>query len=187
MIKKIILLSIFFIPLYSYSQSKIEIEKRVKKQNVPLPAQKFVDSLSFSSKVKWFIEQDYTQKTYEAKTKEKGKKYSIEFDSLGQIEDIEVAIKWKDIPLSTQKNICEKLKMNFEKHKIKKIQIQYTGKENDLLNLKTNTENLTVKYEVVIRGRKDTKEAFYEYLFSESGELEEKTQIDFRNTDHLDY
>jgi hypothetical protein len=186
--KTILILGVFFsISLHSYSQSKIEVEERIEKEDAPLSAQKFIDSLHFSSKIKWFVEQDYDKKTYEAKTKSEEKKYSIEFDTLGQIEDIELQIKWNQIPIPTQKIICKKLNIDFEKHKIKKIQIQYSGKEIDLLNFKTSTENLIIKYEIVIKGQKESKTSFYEYLFSEKGVFEEQIQFEFRNTDHLEY
>ncbi len=181
------LLFLVLFPFCSFSQSKIEIEERIKKDDVPLLAQKFVDSLYFTSKIKWFVEQDYTKKTYEAKTKTKGKKYSIEFDSLGNIEDIELEIKWKQIPISIQDAICQKLSTDFKKNKIKKIQIQYSGKSTDLLNLETNRESLIIKYEIVVKGQKELKTSFYEYLFSEKGEVEEEIEFDFRNTDHLEY
>lgn len=181
------MIPLFFISFCSYSQSKLEIEERIDKRKAPLSAQIFIDSLYFSSKIKWFVEQDYDRKTFEAKTKSEGKRYSIEFDSLGQIEDIEEEIKWDQIPLFTQDAICEKLNTDFEKFKIKKIQIQYIGKEKDLLNFRTNTENLIIKYEIVVKGQKESKTTFYEYLFLEKGELESQTQFEFRNTDHLEY
>ncbi|WP_375563084.1 hypothetical protein ACE193_11335 [Bernardetia sp. OM2101] len=186
---KIILTLIFllFFSFYSYSQSKLEIEERIDKENAPLAAQEFIDSLYFSSKIKWFVEQDYDRKTYEAKTKSEGKKYSIEFDTLGQLEDIELEIKWKQIPISTQHKICQKLNSNFKKHKIKKIQIQYSGNSTDLLNLKTTIKNLIIKYEIVLKGQKKSQTLFYEYLFSEEGDFEQELQFDFRNTDHLEY
>ncbi|WP_338789870.1 hypothetical protein [Bernardetia sp. MNP-M8] len=187
MIQKAVLIILLLFPFCSYSQSKIEIEKRIKKENAPLPAQKFVDSLYFSSKINWFVEQDFNKKTYEAKTKSKGKKYSIEFDTLGNIEDIEVVIKWQQIPLSIQNAICKKMTTDFEKFKIKKIQIQYSGNSTELLKLKKNTENLIIKYEIVLKGKKNAQSLFYEYLFSEKGEIEKEQQFDFRNTDHLEY
>lgn len=187
MTKILIFLCVFCVNFYSYSQSKTELEERIDKRDAPLLAQKFIDSLAFSSKIKWYIEQDYTKKTVEAKTKSEGKKYSIEFDTLGQIEDIEVEIKWNQIPIFTQNAICEKLNADFEKHKIKKIQIQYIGKEADLLNFQTSTEKLIIKYEIVLKGEKQSKISFYEYLFSEKGDFEQEAQFDFRNTDHLEY
>lgn len=186
--KKILSLAFFFsISFYSYSQSKLEIEERIAKEKAPFPAQKFIDSLHFSSKIKWYLEKDYIKTTYEAKTKEKRKKYSIEFDSLGQIEDIELEINWKRIPTSTQNAICEKLHTEFEKFKIKKIQIQYTGLKKDLFDFKVSTQNLTIKYEIVVKGKKESQNSFYEYLFSDKGKLEQKLEFDFRNIDHLEY
>ncbi|PIY12585.1 MAG: hypothetical protein COZ18_01665 [Flexibacter sp. CG_4_10_14_3_um_filter_32_15] len=183
----LIIVLLFIFPLYSYAQSKVEIEERIEKKDVPLPAQQFIDSLCFSSKIKWFVEQNYITKTFEAKITANGTTCSIEFDSLGKIEDVEVEISWKKISEDTQGKINEQLNTDFEKHKIKKIQIQYSGKETDLLNFRTNTENLTIKYEIVVKGQKESKIEFYEYLFSEKGELENKVQFDFRNTDHLEY
>ena len=186
--KKILTLAFFFsISFYSYSQSKREIEERIAKEEVPFLAQKFIDSLYFSSKIRWYREKNYIKTTYEAKIKHTGKKYSIEFDSLGNIEDIELEIKWKQISTSTQNAICEKLNTEFKKFKIKKIQIQYTGLKKDLFNFKISTQSLIIKYEIIVKGKKDTQNSFYEYLFSEKGKLEQKLQIDFRNIDHLEY
>ncbi len=185
--KYAVLIGFFFLPFYSFSQSKLEIEKQINKSEAPLSAQKFVDSLNLSSKVRWFVEQNHTTKTFEAKTNDREKKYSIEFNSLGKIEDIELVIEWNQIPLSTQDEICQKLTTSFEKFRIKKIQIQYSGEEKKLINFRTNTENLTIKYEIVIKGQKNSATSMYEYLFSEKGKVEEELQLDFRNTDHLDY
>ncbi len=188
MMKKIVLpLLLILFPFFCYSQSKIETEERIKKDEAPLPAQKFIDSLCFSSKIKWFVERNYKKKSYEAKTKSKKGKYSIEFDSWGNIEDIELEIKWNKILPSTQDAICQKLNIDFEKFRIKKIQIQYTGTATDLLKVRTSTENLVSRYEIVLKGQKEGKSSFYEYLFSEKGELEEEVEFDFRNTDHLEY
>lgn len=186
--KKILSLFFFFsISFYSYSQSKLEIEERIEKEEVPFVAQQFIDSLCFSSKIKWYLEKNYIKTTYEAKIKEKGQKYSIEFDSLGQIEDIEIEIDWKQIPTSVQASICTVLKADFEKHKISKIQIQYTGKTEDLIKVRMQKDNLTIKYEIVLKGQNDSEIEFYEYLFSETGTFEQKMILDFRNTDHLEY
>lgn len=186
--KPILILAILFIfPFYSFSQSKTELEERVEKKDVPLAAQQFIDSLHFSSKIKWFVEQDHEKKTFEAKTKSKGKKYSIEFDSLGNIEDIEIEMKWKKIPLTTQNAICSILKTDFDKVKINKIQIQYSGNSIDLIHFRKNKKNLVISYEIVLKGQKSSQTSFYEYLFSEKGELEKKILLDFRNTDHLEY
>ena len=187
MLKYIFLIFLFFLPFLSYSQSKIEMEERIKKGDAPFSAQRFVDSLNFNSKIKWFVEQGSGNKSYEAKTKFEGKKYSIEFDSLGDIEDIEVEVKWKQINSSTQNAICEQWHTDFEKFRIRKIQIQYSGKKGDLLDLKNSTENLIIKYEIVLKGQKNGETFFYEYLFSKEGELEKRQKFYFRNTDHLDY
>lgn len=183
----ITLIFLFLYPLCSYSQSKIEIEKRVDTSDVPIIAQRFMDSLHFSSKIMWFVEQDYDRESFEAKTKYKGKKYSIEFDTLGKIEDIEIKIKWRQISVSSQKVICERLKKVFSKYKIKKIQIQYTGTEKDLINFYDKKDRLTTKYEIIVKGMKENQTSLYEFLFSEDGKLESQRQIDFRNTDHLEY
>lgn len=60
-----------------------------------------------------------------------------------------------------------------------------------MINFKTNTKNLIIRYEIVLKGQKNSKSnsqtLFYEYLFSEQGEIEEEIQFEFRNTDNIEY
>jgi len=111
----------------THAQEKFEKEYRIKTEEVPVKALKFVTQLGFTKKVKWYREEGLTQTSIEAKSKKNREKYSIEFDELGTIEDIEKKIAWSSIPLSTRNNIRSYFDTAHQKICIQKIQIQYTG------------------------------------------------------------
>lgn len=125
----------------------------MNEKDVPLSAREFINKMDFASKIKWYFEQNYDKKSFEAKTKYKEKKYSIEFDNTGKIEDIEIQIQWMDVASSAQTSICAYLKNGLDRYKIKKNQLQYTGKEEDLIRLQDDTKDLVLKYEIIMRIR----------------------------------
>lgn len=192
MVKKIFigLLSYFLLTCSLFAQQKYEREYRVKPEEVPGAARDFLNSCSFSAKVKWYGEESLEGHSVEAKLKEENVKYSIEFDTLGNLQDVEIDIAWQEIEQRTQENILANLNQEFEKHRLIKIQLQWTGSEEALLELirtgKTD-KAFNRKYEIVLKGKKDKKSAWYEFLFSEDGSIERKAIIIFRNTDNLDY
>lgn len=77
-------------------QTKNEKEERIKKEVFPKIALLTLNDLPQSSKrLKFYRETDGDKKSYEAKFKLNRKIYSIEFNSQGQLEDVEVKIKKK--------------------------------------------------------------------------------------------
>jgi len=75
-----------------FAQEKFEMESRLKQNDVPSNALNFIDSLSLKNKVKWYLEEGIERKSIEAKFKRSGKKHSVEFDILGNIEDVEIEV-----------------------------------------------------------------------------------------------
>jgi hypothetical protein len=172
------------------AQVKFEREYRIDKNDVPVPANQFIDAIDFKKKVKWYKEEGLQTHTYEAKTKFSGRKYSIEFDSIGHLEDIEYEIKWKEISEESKAKINSYLKENYQKSKICKVQIQLSGDPDRLLKLITtqaNDQNITVNYEIVIKGKRDRSFDLFEYLFAYNGELIKRSKIILKNTDNLEY
>jgi S-adenosylmethionine:diacylglycerol 3-amino-3-carboxypropyl transferase len=192
MVKRILigLLCSFLLSNSLFAQQKYEREYRVKQEEVPASAQAFLAACSFSAKVKWFGEESLEGHSVEAKLKEEKVKYSIEFDTLGNLQDVEIDIPWEEVEQSAQEDILAHLNQQFEKHRLIKIQLQWTGSEAAVLELirtgKTD-KALNTKYEIVLKGKQGNKSAWYEFLFSEDGSFERKAIIIFRNTDNLDY
>lgn len=184
----IFLLLILIATCTTSAQDKYEREKRIKSRDVPELAIGFMEE-SNVSKIKWYRETRIDGHSYEAKTKVSGRKYSIEFDSAGVIEDIEIEIKWEDISEEAQVGICSYLESFSEVFRIRKIQSQFTGSKRDLLSLlnKGSSTDLKTAYELVADIKKEGERYKFEFLFSSQGELLSQSRIIDRITDNLEY
>lgn len=191
-VKKIALLLLFVAisMTISLGQEKFEIERRISHVEVPSTAVEFIENIQIKSKVKWYYEQSQTGNSIEAKFIFNKRKYSIEFDTLGNIEDVEIVITWSQIHKQSQKRIVAAMDSLFSKHSLGKIQIQYTGPKNTLLALakeETSTKDYTTKYEMIVKGKKEGRPRLYEITFSEQGKLLTISTIIFKNSDNLEY
>jgi hypothetical protein len=173
-----------------FTQVKFEKESRIKRHEVPSKALAFIDSLSISNKVKWYLEEGLERSSIEAKFKKDRKKHSVEFDALGNIEDIEIEMDWKELQADLKDTICAQLQTDCLKHKIAKVQIQFSGTYAALLHklkeAETNPE-LTTKYEIVVRCRSKNSVDLVEYLFSDAGQQLSVSKIIFKNSSNLEY
>jgi hypothetical protein len=98
-VKLIILLKILLLLATSaFGQVKYEKEFRLKPGQVPVKARQFIDSINLQQKVKWYYEQNLKGNSIEAKFRMNHKRYSIEFDTLGNLQDVEVQIGWEQMP-----------------------------------------------------------------------------------------
>jgi len=185
----LIFLSLLFIQ-QALAQDKYEKESRIKRAEVPEKAVRFIDSAKLTKKLKWYEEQGLRLTTYEVKTCHNKSKYSIEFDASGSIEDIEIDRKWNEIPADTQSIINSFLDSIYQKKKIRKVQIQFTGSSDELHKMLTqpnSTVTVTTKYEIVVKGKKNNEYEMVEYLFSDNGKMERRSKIILKNTDNLEY
>jgi len=177
----ITLLFLGVIPLASLCQEDIKYEKEVPIDShlVPLNARTYVSSLNVEI-VNWVKEINFNSRSYEAKALWNKLPTSIEFDSTGVLEDIEVTIDEKRVPSSILKNIRQVLKQHFSKFKFAKIQLQFTGADSSLIKrMAQNDEqaSITLKYEIELYGKIKTAWRMYEYLFDRDGLLEQKREI----------
>lgn len=174
----------------AHAQQKFEKEYRLKTQEVPSLARQFVDSLDFDRRVKWYMEISQDGKSVEAKSKRNGQRYSIEFDSTGILQDVEIEVRFGTIPEKLRETITQNLDVELDRFRITKTQEQLTGARKDLLTyLKGGPDKtaLTTRYEAIVRGTKDGERNEFEYTFSLSGEIEKSSKVVFRNTDNLVY
>ena len=86
-----------------FSQVKYEKEYRIKNDEIPDNIKSYLKTVTFKNKIKWYKEEGLYKYTYEAKTSHNNLNFSIEFDSLGIIEDVEFKIEWKSVPELTKK------------------------------------------------------------------------------------
>ncbi len=191
---KFLAINSFFLLLLSFgasfAQEKFEKEYRIKAADVPLAARQFVDSLDFNRKVRWYMEVSQQGKSIEAKSKRNGQRYSVEFGLLGDLQDVEISISRRRLPVALRQEIEESLDAEFDKYKITKVQRQFMGARREILGHLTERsgdENLTVRYEIVLKGRKRGETNEFEYTYAADGVLEKRAKISLRNTDNLEY
>lgn len=180
-----------FVVLHTQAQDKNEVEKSIKKKDVPSDVLKwFKDAYEKSNKVQWFYQTDGKKEVYEAKLMHKNQKHSVEIFPNGEVVNIEILIDYEDIAAPAKLEIDKYFEANFTKLKIKKCQIQYIGSNDDLEDLIDEDEideSLVINYEIEFYGRNENEYEFWEALFNTAGELSEFRKIKLKATDNLDY
>jgi len=183
-----------FVFVYSFSgisQVKYEKERRVKVEEVPSEALNFMQEFLPEKKVKWFYEEGTFGNSYETKFKKNGFKYSIEFDTIGKIQDVEIIIQIDEIEGYIYENIKTTLNQILENYSIQKSQIQYVGNIYDLLSLndlkKAHIQQLGIAYELVVKGKIDGEVKLIEFNFSQTGDLIHQSELHLQNFDNLEY
>jgi len=184
--------AIFFLFLFiqTYSQDKVEKEYRIQPSEAPEKAVSFInETYPDATKVKWYLEESEDRKSYEAKLKWDNNKHSVEFDLQGAIEDIEITAKPINIHKEVLKELESELAGSFDKFKIRKIQIQYSGSEEQLSRAIRflDYKQVLKKYEIVIEGKKDRNIDLWECLFDADGKLLSKRRIIEKPTNNLDF
>jgi hypothetical protein len=188
-----IILSIGFLllfPFISKAQHKYEREFRIKSETIPQSAKELIDSISADSKIKWYKEISLNDITLEAKFKYNKKKFSVEFDTLGKLQDVEFVIKKREISPEVYNKIERKLDSVYEKWKFQKIQIHYSGKSRDIVAaIRKNepSDSIKIAYEIVLKGKNLEDTNLYEITFNEQGELKNILLIIQDKADHLEY
>lgn len=188
--KNIIMLIVFCTCSLSFSQEKNEIERRIKKKEVPETAKKWLKgAYENKRKTKWYYQTDGKKHVYEAKLKYKKHLHSVEFDTLGTVQNIEILIQENELDKDIKEAVHKYLNTNYNKFSISKIQIQYSGDEDDLEDIIDENEfkNITINYEIEYYGRSDHEDELWEGLFDEKGRLIKKRIINLKATDNLDY
>jgi len=186
-----ILIPVFLFFIFSdngSAQTKFEREYRINSAEVPKEAKSFVDSCNFMGKIKWYAEESQDGKTFEAKTRHLGKKYSIEFDTTGVLQDIEKEVEFDKLDKSLQVPMGKTLGNHFKSYKVRKIQIQWTGERDVLLKLIKNGHSdkpYTTQYEIIVKARKNGISRYYEVLLDASCDLLKILEIKQQSADNL--
>lgn len=172
----------------AFGQVKYEREYRLKSREVPKRALDFIDVDLEIKQLKWYKEESFQGISIEAKFKIDKKKYSVEFDTLGQLEDIEVLVNKAELPASILKQINVTLSDNYKRFRIQKIQEQLKGDVKYLYSIDSLRELGYVSgYELIIKGFSSDGGALYECFFDVKGKLISRNKIVLNSTEHLEY
>ncbi len=177
-------------PIVLKAQQKYEREYRIKSEIIPQSAKEFIDSIVSNSRIKWYEELGLNSVSIEAKFKFNNRKFSVEFDTLGNLQDVEYTIKQREITPIIYNEIIHNLDSLFQKWKFQKIQIHYKGKPSDIITpLDKNgpSKIVAIFYEIVLKGKDNGNTELYELTFNNQGKIEKIQQIIQDKSDHLEY
>lgn len=173
--------------LTCFSQGKIERETRIKIQEVPSEAKKWLDeAFEKIERPKWFLEYSQNGKSFEAKFRYQNHFYSAEFDSLGNVQDVEIEIQKSEVESEVWKLIQSHFDSEYVQVKVEKIQRQYSGSKSDLEDFfdEEDIDEVTIRYEIVFQGENVSWD-LWEALFDESGKYISRLKVQIPSTDNL--
>ena len=190
--KKYILCIVFIcVYLASGAQQKYERESGIRSEEAPDTAVSYIAQLfGPDARVRWYREESLEGIRIEAKTKQVKGTYSVKFDTDGRLLDIELTQKAEEIPSQASGAINAHLAATYDRYKIRKIQVQWTGAPDVLHQLirgKPTEDAYTVRYEVEHSGRLHGNTKPYETLFDSQGKPIETKEIVPRSMNHLIY
>lgn len=177
--------------LFVFGQQKFEKESRIPQDEVPNQALKYIQSLfSDSPKVQWYREESLDRIAVEGKIKRQDGVYSIKFNTDGLLHDVELTRNLSQLPDRVQVSIESYISRNYDRYRIKKVQVQWVGDPaiiRSLVRRERHSDDYTTNYEIEFSGRKDRRTKPYEALFDDHGEHVETKEIIPRNLSHLLY
>ncbi|WP_370390574.1 hypothetical protein [uncultured Winogradskyella sp.] len=159
------------------SQTKNEKEERIGIDKFPKESIMIIQNLPNNCKMlKFYKETDNDRQSFEAKFKYKKKRYSLEFNKEGKVEDIEVRIKFRTIDNKAKLAIKQYLENNFKRHKVVKVQRQYVLDKNinpntEIKNILEDKSAILPNYEIIAEVKTESTRDLREFLFSHSGKL----------------
>jgi hypothetical protein len=183
----------FFLPRFVEAQVKVEREYKIKEDMIPDKAFRFIHEsgiLQSGTKVNWYREEGVDEESVEAKFSQGGAKYSVEFSIDGSLQDLEMEIKVGDISPATMVGVRKALDAEFTKWKIKKVQVQWLGEEEEVIrSIKQGeaNEELIENYEIVVKAQSEDAKSYFELLFDNAGALMRKSRIIENSSDILIY
>lgn len=175
------------------SQTKNEKEERVALSNFPQAAQTLLETLPKDCRrIKFYSETDGQKKSFEAKFKYKGQRFSLEFSENGEIEDLEVQTKIKAIDDTKRNNITNYFDTTFSKSKLIKIQKQYVyNSELDtelfLAQILSGSTNIAPNFEIVAEVKIEKQRELREFTFDSSGDFLNYRTINPTSYEHVLY
>ncbi len=161
------------------STQKIEREEKITANLFPDQALKYVEIIGNSrKKVKFYRETDGDKISYEAKLKFQGRKYSIEFNAQGVLEDVEISIQRRKVNKASFAQIEKYLDTVASKYRIEKVQEQYVGLNKTATQIKEKIAQKNIdNYELIVAFKNDRKIFRREYLFDIAGNFISKRDI----------
>ena len=170
---------------------KMEREKRIRKEEIPAVALTLLNNpLGKARKVKYFLGTDGDNKSFEIKFLLHRNQYSVEFDSEGRLEDVEVLISFGKLNKDIRKNVTDHLGQ-YDNFKVKKTQKQFSSQSQTAEEvIKMALEDLpaeTVRYEMIVETKAGSTWTTYEMLLDDQGNFISQKEVIGRLEDNILY
>jgi len=185
----------FHVPVvFGQADVKFEVEKSIDVSEFPAKAVALLQPvLNQSNRMRYYLEITNSDTTYELKTRFLKFGHSVEFDKEGRLLDVEKEVKFTSIETNTREKINDWLTQTFVRHKIKKVQVQYTVNDcqaSDAINgfFKADLGCFDIRYEmVVVTKNEDDEYEMMELLFENNGTILRQRKIIEKNDSHVLY
>ena len=187
-------------PCLGYAQDekdpvKAEHEEKIKAEEMPAEALSTLQPfLEGAKKIKYYHEIDGDVHSYESKFKKNNRKFSIEFDKAGQLEDVEINIDLDELPEATKKEVVAYMEKTYDRYAFLKIQQQYSALETGLddgavvkMSMTLEKQVTNIRYEIEVEGKQDKEYGSYELLFDADGKFLQGREMVNRNDDNVIY
>lgn len=165
---------------------KQEREERIKPDEMPQTAKKYLEGwLDKSRRIRYYYETDGEHTSYEAKLIREDRRFSIEFDETGNIEDIEELIRFKQMPDSVQQTVDSFLTKRYGKYTIRRVQQQFLVNQDEQYDqlITQRIENFEIEVDLTEKSGIQS----YEMLFDTNGKLKQQRLIVRRSLDNFLY
>ena len=178
---------------FSYSQTKNEKEERINASEFPALAQNVIALLPQNCKrLKFYQETDGDKQSFEAKFKCNKKHFSLEFSKLGEIEDIELLVKFRRLDLQTKTQLKSYFKQSYKKYRLIKIQKQYvynaeTTPLQFLNSIFTNNSIVEPNFEIIAEVTGNQDRLIMEFTFNNKGSVLNKRVLSPMSYEHVLY
>ncbi|WKN46097.1 hypothetical protein [Tunicatimonas pelagia] len=181
------LMGMFFVPSRAQEYVKQEQEKRIKLQEIPKVAQDYLDSiwLKESRRKRFYRETDGKNLSYETKLVRNRRRFNIEFNDDGKLQDIEELTRFEEIPDSVRLRTDSVLTNGYSRHTIQRIQRQFLPNQTD--DYQELTSENTQNYELEVSLNEGSEVHSYEMLFNSQSVLQQKRLIIRRLLDNFLY
>lgn len=171
---------------------KREFEKSVDPEEVPEPAvQLIAQHFSEARNLKYYQEWDGTHTTFEAKLLWNQKSLSLEFFATGALMDIEELLPFEKLPDQPRQAIQHYLKTHYDRHHFDRIQRQYSGSTEVVINcLKGGAcSKVSQRFEIEAEVAGGPKKQYgpFEFLFDSKGTFLSARPIKKRSSDNVTY
>ncbi|MGV6830641.1 MAG: hypothetical protein ACWA5P_03640 [bacterium] len=187
----IIFLIVFSTLNWSYSQNKNEREFRIKEEALPTAIKETLSLFPKNTKrLKFYKEQDGEKESYEVKFKFQRQWYSVEFDTNGILEDVEVLQPKSFFKTNADSKILAYFKSKNSSFKFLRIQKQYVYDSNEsletfLIDVFNSQPNRASNFELIILEKSDNSSQLYEYVFDAKGKFISKRKVISSADEHI--